>query len=153
MGTTKSSGGRVVLYTIGYEGHSSTSLVREIKRHKIARVLDVRLTPQSRQRGMSLTSLYEAFRKAGVQYEHVRDLGNPKPIRILFHEGRLREGRAAYKRLLSNGKASALDLVIALASVQRIAIMCRESDAEECHRIVIAEALGDRDTNIKIVHL
>jgi len=47
----------VTLYTIGYEKLRPESLVAELEAAGVRRVLDVRIRPQSRKRGMSKTRL------------------------------------------------------------------------------------------------
>jgi len=143
----------VVLYTIGYEGHSLSSLVRTLKDNNIERLVDVRLRPHSRQKGMSLMSLFERLRKAGIHYDHLGELGNPVSSRSLFFAGEIDKGRRAYRRIITNGKASSVDTLVGLARAQRTAIMCREGNAEDCHRWVIAEVAAERDQGVMVKHL
>ena len=142
-----------VLYTIGYEGRTLGALVRALREAGVERVVDVRLTPHSRQKGFSVMALFEGLRKAGLSYEHIRELGNPPEIRTLFHSGDVEQGRAMYRRFLKNGAGASVDYLIGLAALQPIAILCREHDAESCHRHVIAEVAQRRTETLKVVHL
>ena len=144
----------VVPYTIGYQGRSLPALVRTLKDHGVERLVDVRLTPHSRQRGFSVMSLFEGLRRAGINYEHVKDLGNPPEIRDRFFAGDLVGGRAAYRQLLTNGHSHAVEHLISLARIQPTAILCRESDVKECHRAVVAEVAAERAPfTLKVEHL
>lgn len=149
MGSDEST----VLYTIGYEGRSVTSLIKTLSEVGVERLVDVRMRPSSRQRGFSLMQLYERLRKAGIQYEHVRELGNPPAIRALWYAGEMGRGRRKYRAHLKNGSSDHLDYLVGLAKLSPTAILCRERNPEECHRSVVAEVVAERDERIGIVHL
>jgi len=144
----------VVLYTIGYEGRTPGNLVQALKAHEVRRVVDVRLQPVSRVKGFSLMALYEQLRKAGITYEHRKELGNPREIRQLFHEGQLTEGRRRFRALLANGNGGAVDVLVGLARIEPTAILCRERTAATCHRAIVADLAVERSaTKLRIEHL
>jgi uncharacterized protein (DUF488 family) len=68
----------VTLFTIGHEGRSLDELVDELARAGVNRLVDVRQLPLSRRRGFSKTALGETLHIAGIEYVHVKALGNPK---------------------------------------------------------------------------
>jgi uncharacterized protein (DUF488 family) len=47
---------------------------------------------------------------------------------------------------------AALDQLLRLATQRRVAVMCFERDAAECHRSMVADALAE-DGTVRIVHL
>lgn len=131
---------------IGYEGHDVEGLVSRLHSVGVAAVVDVRLTPISRKRGLSKTALRSALLDAGIDYFHRRELGNPKFNRPGFAaQGRERaEAIATYRALLDEPAASeALIEVRDLAQDQLVALLCFEADEACCHRHVILEALAD----------
>lgn len=97
--------------------------------------------------------LFESLRKAGITYEHRRELGNPQEIRALFHAGRLDEGRRQFRAFLENGSSSAVDVLIGLARAEPTAILCRERDPLDCHRLVAEVAVERSDEHLRIEHL
>ncbi|WP_434582308.1 DUF488 family protein, N3 subclade [Carbonactinospora thermoautotrophica] len=114
--------------------------VEALCEQQVATVADVRLTPVSRKPGFSKTRLSQALAEAGIEYRHLRGLGNPKENRPPFWEGRVEEGRRAFRRLLATEPAaSQLQELIELAGRQRVAVLCFEQDESRCHRQVILE--------------
>ncbi len=79
----------------------------------------------------------------GIEYVHVKALGNPKPFRDLYKSGRVEEGRRCYEEHLLGKCREALEDLIPLLSDKRSALMCVEHDPSTCHRTVIVEALHD----------
>lgn len=149
MGSDEST----VLYTIGYEGRTVPTLIKALSEAGVERLIDVRMRPSSRQRGFSLMQLYERLRRAGIQYEHVRELGNPPEIRALWYAGEIGEGRRRYRAHLKNGSSDHVAYLVGLAKLSPTAILCRERDHDECHRSVVAEVAAERDEGIGIIHL
>ncbi|MCX9189840.1 hypothetical protein C3Y87_00070 [Carbonactinospora thermoautotrophica] len=128
------------LVSVGYEGRSLERFVEALCEQQVATVADVRLTPVSRKPGFSKTRLSQALAEAGIEYRHLRGLGNPKENRPPFWEGRVEEGRRAFRRLLATEPAaSQLQELIELAGRQRVAVLCFEQDESRCHRQVILE--------------
>jgi uncharacterized protein (DUF488 family) len=143
-----------VLFTIGYEGRTPANLVRTLRGSGVRRLVDVRLQPSSRVKGFSLMALFESLRQAGITYEHIKELGNPPEIRQLFHQGELKEGRRQYRRFLENGYGLAVDVLVGLVAIEPTAILCRERDAKDCHRSVVAEVAATRSGGaIRVIDL
>ncbi len=108
-------------------------------------VADVRLTPISRKPGFSKTRLGQALAEAGIEYIHLRALGNPKDNRAPFWDGRLGVGRARFRSLLRSDEAQAdLDRLTEQASLSRVAVLCFEQDESRCHRHVVLTAVRTR---------
>ena len=85
--------------SIGYERHRHAAEFSALLRDaQVERVIDVRELPISRRRGYAKTALSESLAQEGIEYVHMRGLGNPKPFRDLYKSGRVHEGRAAYER-------------------------------------------------------
>src|SRR5258707_759886 len=72
------------LVGVGYEGRTVDELVAHLVAVGVSRLIDVRLTPISRKRGLSKTALGAALADVGIEYEHRRELGNPKTNRAGF---------------------------------------------------------------------
>ncbi|TQK97553.1 helix-turn-helix protein [Streptomyces puniciscabiei] len=75
------------LWSAGYEGRDIDSFVASLLDSRIDVVADVRLTPISRKKGFSKTRLGQALAEAGIEYTHLRGLGNPKENRAPFWDG------------------------------------------------------------------
>lgn len=81
------------LYTVGYEGRSVDDLLETLIAAKVTRLVDVRELPLSRRRGLSKTALGDSLAAVGIEYAHVRPLGNPKENRERCWAGELSTAR------------------------------------------------------------
>ena len=63
---------------IGYEGCDLAEFIERLRLSSVTLLVDVRLNPISRKRGFSKTALSGALADAGIAYDHMRSLGNPK---------------------------------------------------------------------------
>ena len=133
------------LWSAGYEGRDIDSFVASLLDSRIHVVADVRLTPISRKKGFSKTRLGEALAEAGIEYTHLRGLGNPKDNREPFWDGRLDVGRARFRGVLRSEEAqSDLDRLAEHARRSRVAVLCFEKDESRCHRQVVLETVRKR---------
>jgi uncharacterized protein (DUF488 family) len=129
--------------SVGYERHrDSARFAQHLREAGVERLIDVRELPISRRRGYAKTALAQALQHEGIEYVHVRALGNPKPYRDLYKSGRVPEGRAAYEEHLLGERADALRDLVPLLEERRSALMCVEHDPAVCHRTVILDALA-----------
>ncbi len=142
------------LATIGYEGAAAHAVVSTLADAGIELLVDVRIRAQSRKPGLSKSSLAAELARAGIDYEHLRDLGTPLEIRAEFRAGNLDDGRARYRDYLRGDDAAqvALDRLAELASARSTAILCFERDERTCHRLVVCEELA-RTHALDVTHL
>src|SRR5437870_711762 len=133
------------IFTIGYEQTTQAAVVSALLDAGVEVLADIRYLPLSRRPGFSKSSLRAAVEEAGIGYVHLKQLGTPA------------EGRAAARRgdhaELSRVYAGQIELPQALAQMaelrdlaerKRVALLCYERNAAECHRALLFEALfGD----------
>jgi len=133
---------------IGYEGLDQDGLISRLRLRSVTTVVDVRLNPISRKRGLSKTALGERLASEGIGYEHLASLGNPRDNREGFAETDSDEGREArdkFDDLLDTDAARAgLDRVLELAEAGTVALLCFEEDETRCHRELVLSALRER---------
>lgn len=128
--------------SVGYERHKDSAEFAQLLRLAgVERLIDVRELPISRRRGYAKTALGEAMEGAGIEYLHMRTLGNPKIYRDLYKSGHVDEGRELYTRYLLDQQRDALEELPALLREKPTALMCVEHDPTICHRTVIVDAL------------
>lgn len=141
------------LMTLGYEGRTASEVVDVLAEAGVNTLIDVRLTPLSRKPGLSKHRLQAALRIAGVDYLHLRSLGNPRDNREGFRLGQT-ESRARFRALLRTPQARAdIDQLCTRVQVERIALLCFEREAHRCHRELVSEELCLRDAKIGVRHL
>lgn len=128
--------------SVGYERHKDhNAFARHLRAAGVERLVDVRELPISRRRGYAKTALAQAMSDVGVEYVHIKALGNPKPYRDLYKSGHVEEGRRSYEQFLLTERQEALHELVPLLREKRSALMCVEHDPAVCHRTVIVEAL------------
>ena len=124
-------------------------LVRDARQRGVVTVVDVRLTPISRKRGFSKTALATALAASGIDYLHVRALGNPRDNRAGFAETSTEAGRDARGRFVDEvlSTPAAHEALSAIEELQvrgPVLLLCFESAERCCHRSLVLDALRAR---------
>ena len=123
----------------GYEGHTIEDLLDECERLRAAYVVDIRLNAISRKKGFSKTALSNALAGAGVEYVHLRALGNPKDNRPGFaHPGTPEADRQ-------------LGELAELTRRGNVIILCFEETPKCCHRHLVIQRLQAREKTVAFV--
>lgn len=141
------------VFTIGYEGASLADFVGTLQTAGVRHVADIRELPQSRRPGFSKNKLAEALAQAGITYEHIKQLGDPKPGR----EAARRGDHAEFQRIFSAHMELA-ESVTAVASLAKsatdkpTALLCYERNPQECHRAIVARHLN-AEYSLSIQHI
>ena len=142
------------LFTIGYEQAKSDAVIGELKRAKVALVVDTRAVAASRRPGFSKRQLAARLDEVGIGYLHLQKLGTPKEGRDAAHSGHLDKMFKIYERHLKTPEArEQLDeLTATVKSGRPVCLLCYERDAAQCHRRRIAELICER-TGVDVKHL
>lgn len=142
------------LSTVGYEGRTADDLVQLLSQHEIQIVIDVRERPSSRKPGLSKGALSQRLAEEGLEYVHLRELGNPKEYRDALRGGwDFDEFAAAFIALVS-AQTQALAHLHDVAMSKRACLLCFEADPAQCHRSLVAYALAESaSADLKILHL
>jgi uncharacterized protein (DUF488 family) len=139
--------------TIGYEGAHIDAFVYTLGAAGVDFVVDVREVAASRRPGFSKNSLRQHLSLAGIEYTHLRDLGDPKEGREAMRRG----DRATFEqifldRLHTTAAQAQLVEAIELASKHSIALLCYERDPKSCHRTIVATSMKEQ-SSFAIRHL
>lgn len=138
--------------SIGYEGRTADELIASVVAAGVDVLVDVRLNPISRKPGLSKTKLAAALHEAGVDYLHLRTLGNPRENRDPFWSGRVAEGVQHFRTLMTAPEPTAsLDELALLAQSRRVAVLCFERDHDKCHRQVVTDNISSRIPDTEVV--
>src|SRR5437868_878554 len=132
---------KTTIYTIGYEGRALDELIAMLSAEKVERVIDIRELPLSRRRGFSKTPLGEALRAHDIEYVHMRQAGNP--YRKQKDEIPRSELLAKYGKHIAKAD-DVVDEVAEAARGRRVALLCYEADAAECHRSLLAPRVAKK---------
>ncbi|MEM9009970.1 MAG: DUF488 domain-containing protein [Pseudomonadota bacterium] len=127
------------LSTIGYESATLPEVIATLQAAGVEIVVDVRAVASSRRAGFSKTILRTTLEEAGIQYEHLRSLGTPKPGREAARKGRIAEMEAIYAQHMQTPEAQdGLARAVAIARDRHAALLCYEAAAAGCHRRLVA---------------
>ena len=141
------------LHTIGYEGAALQDVLASIQKARVRLLIDVRAVAVSRRQGFSKSALTEALRACGVEYLHLRDLGDPKPGREAARAGRHAEFLRIYgDHLAGDAAQAALREAVVAAAAKTSCLFCYESEPSGCHRAVVARAISEV-TGLAVDHL
>jgi uncharacterized protein (DUF488 family) len=141
------------LYTVGYEGRSVGELLDALVQADVQRLVDVRELPLSRRRGFSKTALSEALAELGIEYVHIKPLGNPKPNRERYWSGDVEGGAEVYREHLHNGSYDALVKLAGSLDSEAACLLCFERDHAVCHRDVIVNSLLELRPDVTVRHI
>lgn len=132
------------VFTIGYEGVTQGALIDALRGASVEVLADVRYLPLSRRPGFSKSSLKAAAEEAGIAYRHFKQLGTPADGRAAARRGDHAELSRIYSGQLELPEAMAqMGELRELAGERRVALLCYERDAAECHRALLYDALFD----------
>ncbi len=141
------------LHTIGYEGAQLAEFIATLKAAKVEVLIDIRDFPGSRKRGFSKNALAQALEEVGVQYVHLRELGDPKPGRDAARSGNYQKFEKIFRAHLAREESqAALSDAVEIAKKSRASLLCYERDHSGCHRSIVAEAMA-KLVPFKINHL
>jgi uncharacterized protein (DUF488 family) len=130
------------IFTIGYEQATQAAVVAALCDAGVEVLADIRYLPLSRRPGFSKNSLKAAVEEAGIGYRHFRHLGTPAEGRAAARRGDHAQLARVYAGQLELPEALAqMAELRALAEDKRVALLCYERDAAECHRSLLTDAL------------
>ncbi len=121
-----------MLFTIGHSNHALEPFLGLLRRHGIERVADVRSRPFSRfVPHFSKPALAALLAEAGIGYLYLGERlgGRPGP-------GKAPAAAADYaSRVRQPDFRAGIEQLLAAARERRVAMLCRERDPLECHRL------------------
>ncbi len=133
-----------VLWTIGHSTRPIEEFVGLLQSHGIQLLVDVRTIPFSRRNPQfHRETLARSLREAGLQYQHMSELGGrrktrPDSVNVGWRNAGFR-GYADYMQTQEfwNG----LEELVNIGQQSPSAVMCAEAVPWRCHRTLIADAL------------
>ncbi|MEO7762546.1 MAG: DUF488 domain-containing protein [Casimicrobiaceae bacterium] len=142
----------IMVCTIGHSNRPIEDFIGLLWTNEVAQVIDVRTIPRSRHNPQfNLDALPASLAATGIDYLHMPGLGGLRHAHVAspnsgWHNASFR-GYADYMQ--SADFAENVDRVVALARVQRCALMCAEAVPWRCHRSMIADALLVRGVRVE----
>jgi uncharacterized protein (DUF488 family) len=120
------------VFTIGHSNHPFDHFVGLLRRHGIEALADVRSRPYSRfVPHFSKEKLERLLREENIGYLYFGGELGGKP-----QAGEAQSSAIAYRRRIEQPAfRQAIERLLAAAGAQRVALMCRERDPLDCHRL------------------
>lgn len=142
------------LFTIGYEGITPTHFLGLLLDYGVEVLVDVREMPISRKKGFSKESLRSLVTSVGIEYQHVKALGCPTPIRHTYREdGDWKRYTEKFLRYLTTQDIT-MQALCELTQKKRCSLLCFEADPYRCHRSLVSQRLLQRwDPQLSIIHI
>jgi uncharacterized protein (DUF488 family) len=141
------------LATIGYESANLADFIHTLHGAGVTCLIDVRELPISRRKGFAKRALSEGLEDAGIEYIHLRGLGDPKEGREAARAGDMTRFKRVFTAHMKTSVAqSDLRRAAELVSGGAACLMCYERDHATCHRSIVAKAISDI-LPVTILHL
>jgi uncharacterized protein (DUF488 family) len=149
------TGGAVTVWTVGHGARPMTGFLAVVRGAAVEVLVDIRRYPVSRRHPQfGREALESALSTVDIRYEWQGDaLGGRR--------SRLRDSRhTALRNAAFQGYADHMDgdafrmavgALVARAAIERVAVMCAETQWWQCHRMLVADALTMRGSSV--VHL
>jgi len=143
-----------MLFTIGYEAKVINDFVLELKDNNIKKIVDVRELPLSRKKGFSKTPFSKILEEEGIDYIHMKELGNPRELRKKLREdGDINFFFKEYLKYLKT-KKTIVEKLYRIVLKEDCCLMCYENLPIKCHRSKICDEIKKIDGNgLKVKHL
>lgn len=142
------------VWTIGHGTRPLEELVALLAAHGIRRLVDIRTVPRSRRNPQfNRDTMPAALARSGLGYTHLAALGGlRRPREDSPNTGwRNASFRGYADHMQTSEFAAGVEELLALASVEPVAVMCAETVPWRCHRSLLADALVAR--GVPVEHL
>lgn len=130
--------------TLGYEGLTLDRFIEAVKSAEVSTLVDVRARAQSRKRGFSKNALQAALSAVGIEYVHLKSLGDPKEGRDAARAGRMFDFETIFVAAMKAD--SALDSLAELIRISNngpTCLLCYERNPQLCHRSLILSLIAN----------
>lgn|SRR5438552_3770280 len=130
-------------FTIGYSGRKTDEIIAALKSRGVRTLVDIRQNPVSMYRPeLSKTNLARLLSLKGIQYAHLPELGVPRDIRAKAIETGTRDVIWAWydENVVTSFLGNNLHVFLNIFE-HPVALMCTETDPQECHRHRLSLAL------------
>lgn len=130
------------IHTIGYQQRAGLDLVGALIEAHVEFLVDIRAVPMSRKPDFRKNRLIALLEEGGIRYLGMPGLGTPKFLRDkLAADGNYGEFFDIFRHHLTSVSAH-VESLARLADRKRVSLMCFERDANECHRLAVADQLS-----------
>ncbi|MCD8339809.1 MAG: DUF488 domain-containing protein [Burkholderiales bacterium] len=131
----KKRNGSPTIFTIGYEGRSLEEFLNLLIRKGVVAIADVRAVAYSYKFGFSKAILKSSAEAVELKYGHFPELGIDSQLRAKHQDPKERIRMFdKFRNSLANKISFLENLAIFASSHRRVALLCFEREASNCHR-------------------
>ena len=142
-----------MIYTLGYEKRNIKQFVDLLKEVDVSMLIDVRETAWSHKADFCKNRFKSFLEKEGIEYVHVKELGNPKHPRNMDSKVDILD---RYRKYLAETESGIFPLLVLLEEARKhkrkVCLTCFEKENIECHRSIITEHIKGYIKE-KVIHL
>ncbi len=143
------------IYTIGFAGRKAADFFGKLKYLEVRLLIDVRLNNTSQLAGFTKKDDLRFFLEeiCNADYIHEPMLAPTKELLDAYKKKKCNwtNYEETFNRLMADRQVD-INLDRNLFEVHTV-LLCSEAKADKCHRRLVAEYLGSKWGNIKIIHL
>ena len=145
----------ITLYTIGFTKKSAEQFFELLKKNKVKKLVDVRISNSSQLGGFAKGKDLAYFTKqiCGIPYEHIEDFAPTKDLLDRWHKQEVTwsEYEQIYSTML---KERDILRKYGIKAFDGACFLCSEETPEQCHRRLLAEYMQKHSSEeVRIVHL
>lgn len=141
-----------LICTIGHSNRSIDVFIALLKHNQVTHIIDVRTVPRSRHNPQfNRDALPATLAEHQIAYTYLPELGGLRHThKDSINTGWRNLSFRGYADYMQSGAFSKnVDLVAALAPIERCALMCAEAVPWRCHRSMIGDALLVRGVEVE----
>jgi len=142
------------IWTIGHSTRSLEEFLQLLREHQIEVLIDVRTFPGSRRYPhFNRENLSQTLKEAGVDYQHMPELGGRRKARPDSKNTVWRnEGFRGYADYMETAAfKQGIEGLMEIGKLKRTTVMCAEAVWWRCHRSLIADYL--KAIGVEVMHI
>lgn len=138
------------IFTVGHSDQQPHELVGLLRQHGVTAVVDLRSHPWSAWASQfNRAAIRTTLKQRQIRYAFMGDSLGARPMDPAHYEN----GKVVYQRLAASPQyRQGIELLIANATRERIALMCSEQDPFNCHRAILIAPELER-AGLEVQHL
>lgn len=145
---------KIHLYTIGFTKKSAEQFFGLLLRHKVKRIVDVRINNSSQLAGFAKGVDLKYFARAigDMDYIYIEDFAPTKEL-LSDYQNKKIDWEEYPKKYLNLLKERNIVEKYDVRDFDNSCFLCSEDTPEYCHRRLLAEFFKSKNKNVEIVHL
>lgn len=145
----------MAIYTIGFTKKSLEEFVNLLKKNKITKLIDTRLSRDSQLSGFAKSKdikyVLEEFLK--IKYEIVPEFSPTKYLLKTYQKDKDWEKyEKGFLELIKERELKRFKNIV-LDEKERVCLLCSEEKTDKCHRRLLAEFFSGLGDNVEVIHL